>query len=473
MGISVLPLILIVTLLFIWGILLVLAILDCNSYSNRIVHIDQISHRPLQMRLITDRRIEERINNKWNFKIIVVGDNEEGKEFLVSKFTRGGFEENYKQTIGASFSTKEIKFANKLVKLLFWDIAYGKDYNFLHPSFFKNSYGAIIILDLSKSDYRKRFEEIIHNILKYSGDLPVILLTFNKKSEEFHYFSGGGLILTTNDFTGSIDFKSSLKLCKNPDIILEKLGEYLADKYETLLFLKPFHRLLSSKTEYKINDFLKLSLESGNTNIYVGGKLFKQCKYLFLNIPVAKNADYNEIESIDEAADKLDHSMESGNPKKYQLPPDVEFWGHCSNLQAWFENAYDTRLLHSNLAFPLLRALGEAGDPLAQKVFKQAIIQRFAYGYPGVVQYLLTENYLEYLDENEIKSLLNDQNFIKCLPRWFIQLRDIPTWFLKRIKLKLNKMKCPLCGARISQDQIKNFLESNQLKCLLCYSDIV
>ncbi len=50
--------------------------------------------------------------------------------------------------------------------------------------------------------------------------------------------------------------------------------------------------------------------------------------------------------------------------------PIKEFWGHCSNLQAWAEYGYDTRLLHPNLAFPLLEKLATVGDPIAKKVFK-------------------------------------------------------------------------------------------------------
>jgi hypothetical protein len=44
------------------------------------------------------------------------------------------------------------------------------------------------------------------------------------------------------------------------------------------------------------------------------------------------------------------------------IPPEIRFWAHCSNLETWGENNYDTRLIHSNLAFPLLKKLTEAGD---------------------------------------------------------------------------------------------------------------
>jgi len=38
--------------------------------------------------------------------------------------------------------------------------------------------------------------------------------------------------------------------------------------------------------EFKVNDYIKLKLENGRTNIYVKNRVFRQCMYLLLNIPV-------------------------------------------------------------------------------------------------------------------------------------------------------------------------------------------
>ena len=43
-----------------------------------------------------------------------------------------------------------------------------------------------------------------------------------------------------------------------------------------------------------------------------------------------------DIDSIDEAAENLYSSMEREH--KHYISPETEFWGHCSNLQAWYEN---------------------------------------------------------------------------------------------------------------------------------------
>lgn len=167
-------------------------------------------------------------------------------------------------------------------------------------------------------------------------------------------------------------------------------------------------RQISNKKEFKVNQYLTLKLEGGRTNIYVNNRRFIQCMYLLLNISVDKIEQYDEIESIDEAAVKLNRSMERNHNK---VPPETEFWGHCSNIQTWVENNYDTRILHRNLAFPLLKALVDAGDPIAKRKFKEEIALRYATGHPTVIRFLTQNGYLHYLSEDEFESMLLDINF--------------------------------------------------------------
>ncbi|MFW9820337.1 MAG: hypothetical protein ACFFE5_12070, partial [Candidatus Thorarchaeota archaeon] len=153
-------------------------------------------------------------------------------------------------------------------------------------------------------------------------------------------------------------------------------------------------RPLYKVKEFKVNSYLTLKLEGGRTNIYVKNRLFRQCMYLLLNIPISRIDEYDEIQSIDEAAVKLNRSMERDHRK---VPPETEFWGHCSNIQAWADNEYDTRILHRNLAFPLLKALVDSGDPIARRKFKEEIAIRYATGHPTVIRFLTQNGYLHYL----------------------------------------------------------------------------
>jgi len=158
--------------------------------------------------------------------------------------------------------------------------------------------------------------------------------------------------------------------------------------------------------EFKINDFLILKLEEGKTNIYVNGEQFEQCKFLMLDIPLDEIYRFDEIDSIDEAADILGWRFEGQMGVKYEIDPETEFWGHCSNLQAWYENNYDTRLLHSNLSFPLLKKLKDVGDPLAMKVLIEEITSRFESGYPTVITCIVETYLLDCLNMEEKRMLI-------------------------------------------------------------------
>jgi len=161
--------------------------------------------------------------------------------------------------------------------------------------------------------------------------------------------------------------------------------------------------------EFNINDYLKLKLLYDKTFIYVNDEIFYHCKYILLDIPVEEAEYLDEIDSIDEAAEKLDHSLERSFKHNIRIPPETEFWGHCSNLQAWAENEYDTRLLHSNLAFPLLKKLTESGDPQAKRVFKEEIAKRFMKGHLPVSTFLIKEGYLFYLSKEEFETILESK----------------------------------------------------------------
>ena len=144
---------------------------------------------------------------------------------------------------------------------------------------------------------------------------------------------------------------------------------------------------------------------------------------MLLNIPIKEISLFDEIESVDEAAENLSKVMErryspwrENEAEEIGIPLEVEFWAHCSNLQVWSEYNYDTRLIHSNLAFPLLKRLTEVGDPTAKRVFKEEIAKRLESGYWPVTEFLIEREYTIYLSREEfLQSILEDENEINFI----------------------------------------------------------
>ena len=166
--------------------------------------------------------------------------------------------------------------------------------------------------------------------------------------------------------------------------------------------------------EFEISDLLKLKLEDNKTIIYINDVRIIQCKYLLLN-ELSLDSEAKEIDSeklsIDSQSKNLNHSLELIDEYENDIPPEVEFWAHSSNIQAWYEHGYDTQLLHSNLAFPLLRKLTHAGDQIARQVFKKEIVKRFRDGNLNVMVFLILEGYLDELSIEESDDLYQELDF--------------------------------------------------------------
>ncbi len=81
--------------------------------------------------------------------------------------------------------------------------------------------------------------------------------------------------------------------------------------------------------------------------------------------------------------------------------------------------------MHSNLAFPLLKKLTEAGDPMAKKVFKNEIAKRFESGNNTVRIYLLIEGFLKELNKEEITALAQQIGYTNIPSPFLLDLMDI------------------------------------------------
>lgn len=163
--------------------------------------------------------------------------------------------------------------------------------------------------------------------------------------------------------------------------------------------------------EFRINNCITLRLiqersdSTPKTVIFFNNSEFRHCKRLLLNIPEDEISNYGNIDSIDDIL--LDQYLKKKSSPKVEISPEEEFWAHCSNLQAWVEHDYDTRLLDSTLSFPLLKKLYEARDPVASKIFKEEIAKRFLNDNPFMATYLIKESFLDVLSNAEFWQLIS------------------------------------------------------------------
>ncbi|MFX1501320.1 MAG: GTP-binding protein [Promethearchaeota archaeon] len=371
----------------------------------------------------------------YTFKVMFFGDLLSGKEDLLRKYTKSfGYEDFHPfvaaqwvfmkkideirkynksfemdQTIsgGVNFFSKVVSRSNRKTLLSIWDIAIVNErFKFLWPQYCQGSNGAIIMYDITSSNSLKPVPEWIQVIRENAGDIPILLIGNKLDLEQQREISREEGAKFAENYNLSAFREISTKTGENIREAFSKLTECIHNN----IFVK-----------FKINDYVYLKLEYGNINIYVKEKLFKYDNV----IEIDDTDNVIEIDDI-ESIDKINIS---------------EFFRTlCSNLQVWYENDYDTRLLHYNLAFPLLKALSKAGDPLAKKALKKEITRRLESGYPSVVSYLLNQKYLDYLTPEEINTILENPKFKANLSEYVLNTSTIPYLVLKKIR-KLRELK--------------------------------
>lgn len=155
---------------------------------------------------------------------------------------------------------------------------------------------------------------------------------------------------------------------------------------------------------FRINKYITLLLNDGKTEIHVNNELFLLCKKLILQLNKSDIDFSDDIGSVDEFVEK--NSLLSNDLEV--IPPELEFWGHCSNLQVWVEHNYDTRLLHSSLSFPLLKKLADVGDSRARAVLKEEILNKLEIGSDNIFKFLLENQYLHYFTQEEVSYIYED-----------------------------------------------------------------
>ncbi len=259
-----------------------------------------------------------------------------------------------------------------------------------------------------------------------------------KKQDELKLFS---FILSTKvrNLAGQIEKKINLCLHIDQQALLN-----LAEEIKKIVhdYENQFDDI------YVLNDYLKLKYENGKTNIYINDKYFRMCTYLLLNIPKEDVRDYDEIVSIDEAEEVLSHELHNSRAKaqKLGIDPKEEFIGHCSNLQAWVENDYNTQILHRTLAFPILKELVKVGDPKAIRAFKDELAYRLEANELTVAIYLIEKGYLTDLKDDELEIII--ENMKPGIGKLFLQAYKKE----KRIPYNFDSKKMTLV---IEEDEIE------------------
>jgi len=233
--------------------------------------------------------------------------------------------------------------------------------------------------------------------------LSKVILGYEKSSQVDTFYYKGLYYFLEGEFKLSMEY---LKKCFEIDIYY--LKKLLYDKaFDSLRNSAEFRKLIAPKKVFMINEFISLKLIFSKTLIYVCDDLFLTCQKIAINIVPFEIEKYTDFNDIDDIIDF--YKSHAPTKEEISITPEEEFWGHCSNLQAWVENDYNTYFLSKNLSFPLLKELSSRGIPYFTTIFKEELIHRIKMGGIKTLLYFIVdtgENYLNYLTEEELFDYL-------------------------------------------------------------------
>ncbi|KAL3321058.1 Ras- protein Rab-7A [Cichlidogyrus casuarinus] len=122
-------------------------------------------------------------------KMIILGDTGVGKTSLMNQFVNQKFSNQYKATIGADFSTKDVEINNKKVTLQIWDTAGQERFQSLGVAFYRGADCCVLVFDLTQLDSFKNLEQwynrfIIQANPQNQAKFPFILIGNKSDLEE-------------------------------------------------------------------------------------------------------------------------------------------------------------------------------------------------------------------------------------------------------------------------------------------------
>jgi Ras-related protein Rab-11A len=112
------------------------------------------------------------------FKIVLIGDSAVGKTNILSQLMYNKFIKNSRATIGVEFGTKSFNINNKIIKAQIWDTAGQERYRAITHAYYRGSFGAILVYDITnKESLDKALNLWLVQLKNYADpDIPVVLI---------------------------------------------------------------------------------------------------------------------------------------------------------------------------------------------------------------------------------------------------------------------------------------------------------
>ncbi|MHA1242432.1 MAG: Rab family GTPase [Promethearchaeota archaeon] len=119
------------------------------------------------------------VGSGYVFKVIVLGDVGVGKTALeeyMGNIRSNPLDKTQRSTIGVHFNTLTFFIKDMKIRLFIWVISAAKKFRFFLPRWVLNSYGAILLYDITNASSLNRLSEWIPVLTGQCGSIPIVLV---------------------------------------------------------------------------------------------------------------------------------------------------------------------------------------------------------------------------------------------------------------------------------------------------------
>ncbi|CDW81616.1 ras-related protein rabf1-like [Stylonychia lemnae] len=134
--------------------------------------------------------------NKVSYaKVVLIGNSGVGKTSIAQRFIEGKFDENNKNTVGASYFQKNISFKDgSSLCLYIWDTAGGEKFQALAPLYyrvkskyiiniFQNAHAAVVCYSVTDDDSLKQIDTWLNKLDEHGNIAKMIKVVVGNKSD--------------------------------------------------------------------------------------------------------------------------------------------------------------------------------------------------------------------------------------------------------------------------------------------------
>ena len=116
----------------------------------------------------------------FKFRVVLLGEATVGKTSLLRRYTENAFDEEYKQTLGTTFATKEVEVKDdkgdvRTAKISIWDMGGQSTYRELRRQYMKGSSAAIIVYDVTKPESFMAMNNWFESFREVCPEAPIFI----------------------------------------------------------------------------------------------------------------------------------------------------------------------------------------------------------------------------------------------------------------------------------------------------------